>query len=119
VVQVADINSVIAEIAASAQEQSIALGEVNSSVNHMDQMTQQNAAMVEQTTAASHGLADQGAELAALISRFKVGRADQAAAGTPRRSPLPARSRSVQLRTQGSAALKSAPGADENAWEEF
>ena len=70
--QVAQINSVVAEIAASAQEQSTGLHQVNIAVNQMDQVTQQNAAMVEQTTAASHSLAKEAGELAQLMTRFRL-----------------------------------------------
>jgi methyl-accepting chemotaxis protein len=71
--QVAQINSVVSEIAASAQEQSGGLQQVNVAINQMDQVTQQNAAMVEESTAASHALAREAQDLARLISRFKVG----------------------------------------------
>jgi methyl-accepting chemotaxis protein len=70
--QVAEINAVVVEIAASAKEQATGLAEVNTAVNQMDQVTQQNAAMVEQSTAASHSLAQEADELGRLVSRFKV-----------------------------------------------
>jgi methyl-accepting chemotaxis protein len=71
--QVADINGVITEIAASAQEQASGLGEVNSAVNQMDQVTQQNAAMVDQTAAVSSQLLKHGETLIGVISGFKLG----------------------------------------------
>jgi methyl-accepting chemotaxis protein len=71
--QVAQINGVVGEIAASAQEQSSGLQQVNVAINQMDQVTQQNAAMVEESTAASHALAREAQGLARLIGRFKVG----------------------------------------------
>ena len=70
--QVTELNGVVLEIASSAAEQAAGLGEVNTAVNQMDQVTQQNAAMVEQTTAASHSLAHETDELSALIGRFRV-----------------------------------------------
>lgn len=70
--QVAEIADLVGEIASSAREQSTGLHEVNSSVNRMDQMTQQNAAMVEETTAASHTLENDASELADLIARFQT-----------------------------------------------
>jgi methyl-accepting chemotaxis protein len=73
-VQVAEINSVIVGIATSAQEQAVGLQEVNTAVNQMDQVTQQNAAMVEETTAASHSLAQEANELSRLINGFRVDR---------------------------------------------
>ncbi len=74
--QVDDINSVVVNIAAGAQEQATGLAQVNSAINQMDQTTQQNAAMVEQTTAASRSLADEAARLAALIAQFTVSGAE-------------------------------------------
>ena len=73
VTDVASITDLVSEIAASAAEQSAGLSEVNTAINAMDQMTQQNAAMVEQSTAASHALAQQAAELARLTGQFRVG----------------------------------------------
>jgi methyl-accepting chemotaxis protein len=70
--QVERLNILITEIAASAREQATGLGEVNTAVNQMDQVTQQNAAMVDETTVASTGLADQASELSRLIGRFKL-----------------------------------------------
>jgi methyl-accepting chemotaxis protein len=72
VAKVIDVSKIVAEIAASAREQATGLGEVNVAVNQMDQVTQQNAAMVEQSTAASHGLAHEADDLARLMSQFKV-----------------------------------------------
>ena len=63
----------MAELAASAKEQATGLGEVNTAVNQMDQVTQQNAAMVEQATAASHSLSGEAAELARLVGQFRIG----------------------------------------------
>ena len=73
--QVSDITLLVSEIAASAQEQATGLSQVNSAVNQMDQVTQQNAAMVEETTAASHSLASESAELNRLVGNFKLSRA--------------------------------------------
>jgi methyl-accepting chemotaxis protein len=72
-VQVTEINGIVADIAGSATEQSSGLAQVNIAVNQMDQVTQQNAAMVEQSTAAAHSLANEANELSRLISRFKLG----------------------------------------------
>ncbi|HEY8617492.1 methyl-accepting chemotaxis protein [Phenylobacterium sp.] len=69
---VLQINTLIAEIAASAAEQSTGLAEVNTAVASMDQMTQQNAAMVEQSSAASESLRTEAERLAALIARFRT-----------------------------------------------
>lgn len=70
--RVAQIDSLVREIAASAQEQATGLAQVNSAVNQMDQVTQQNAAMVEESTAACQALASEAADLSASVARFVV-----------------------------------------------
>jgi len=70
--RVNEISDLIAEIAASASEQSTGLLQVNTAVNQMDQVTQQNAAMVEESTAASHALAQEAEQLQRAVSRFQV-----------------------------------------------
>jgi methyl-accepting chemotaxis protein len=72
VAQVVEINTVVTDIAASAHEQATGLDQVNSAVNQMDQVTQKNAAMVEETTAAAHGLAGESEELGRLVARYKI-----------------------------------------------
>jgi methyl-accepting chemotaxis protein len=69
---VGEINVSISEIAASAREQASGLAEVNTAVNQMDQVTQQNAAMVEQSTAATHSLANETRALIQAMSQFKI-----------------------------------------------
>ncbi|HEX5932637.1 MAG TPA: methyl-accepting chemotaxis protein [Pseudorhizobium sp.] len=64
------VNAHVETIATASREQATALQEINSSVNQMDQMTQQNAAMVEETTAASQTLAEQSIQLQHLLSAF-------------------------------------------------
>ena len=61
-----------ASIATAAREQATGLQEVNVAVNSMDQMTQQNAAMVEETTAASQTLAEESRELKSLLAKFRL-----------------------------------------------
>lgn len=70
--QVVRVNHLMEAITTSSREQSVGLAEVNTAVNHMDQTTQQNAAMVEQSTAASSALAGEAARLRELVSRFKL-----------------------------------------------
>ena len=77
--EVTRINGLVVEIAASAQEQAAGLDQVNVAVNQMDQVTQQNAAMVEESTAASHALSREADNLSGLMSQFRVGGEAQAA----------------------------------------
>ncbi|WP_454848237.1 methyl-accepting chemotaxis protein [Rhizobium binxianense] len=70
--QIVTISQHVEMIARASHDQSSALQEVNSTVNQMDQMTQQNAAMVEETTAASRELANEADSLLRLIQQFKI-----------------------------------------------
>ncbi len=70
--RVGDVTRLITEISASVREQANGLKEVNIAVNRMDQITQQNAAMVEESTAASHAMRQEAEQLGSMIRRFKV-----------------------------------------------
>lgn len=70
--KVSEFSKVMADIAAGAQEQAIGIGQISTAVSQMDQMTQQNAAMVERTSAASQSLAAKAAELSALMGEFNL-----------------------------------------------
>jgi methyl-accepting chemotaxis protein len=70
--QVATIDSLVATIAASAVEQSAGLNQVNIAVNGMDQVTQQNAAMVEESTAATQTLRREVEDLFSMIAQFNI-----------------------------------------------
>ena len=67
--RVADI---VGEIALASREQSAGIAQINQAVTHLDGVTQQNAALVEQTSAASNALQDQARELAVLAASFKL-----------------------------------------------
>lgn len=70
--QVQGINGLIQHISMSSQEQASGLREINIAVNQMDQMTQQNAAMVEETSAASMILNDEARTLSEMVTHFKI-----------------------------------------------
>ncbi|WP_426000775.1 methyl-accepting chemotaxis protein [Caulobacter sp. DWR1-3-2b1] len=72
-VKVGEIDTLISEIARSSQEQATGLHQVNTAVNQMDQVTQQNAAMVEETTAAASNLNTEARDLAKLVAHFQIG----------------------------------------------
>jgi methyl-accepting chemotaxis protein len=123
--QVAELNALILEIAASAQEQASGLHEVNTAVNQMDQVTQQNAAMVEQSTAASHSLTSEAVELARLTGKFQIGQNTAARLPDPPRKALPA-SRPAARQPAKSLALAAPPkpqlvtaGNADDQWKEF
>jgi methyl-accepting chemotaxis protein len=127
VAEVQEINRHVHAIAEASREQSLGLQEINTAVNTMDEGTQKNAAMVEETTAASHSLAHEAMALAQLMSQFKLdgavanqGRPSFAkpAATTASHGPVasPARQLGQKLTNafRGNAALKQEP-----EWSEF
>ena len=85
VTQVCEVDRLVSNIAAAAVEEATGLKEVNRAVNQIDQVTQQNAAMVEQTSAANDVLAREVTELIRLTRRFKVN-----TAASPRQEPCAA-----------------------------
>jgi methyl-accepting chemotaxis protein len=78
VASVRRVTDIIGEISAAASEQSQGIGQVNVAVNQLDQMTQQNAALVEESTAAAESLKEQANLLAEAVSAFKLNTADNA-----------------------------------------
>jgi len=74
--RVAEISAAIRQMAAGAQEQSGAIQAINVTIEQMNHATQQNAAMVEETTAASRTLFDESTKLAGLIRQFRVAGAE-------------------------------------------
>jgi len=72
VTQVGDINANVAAIVKASKEQTIGLREINAAINSLDQTTQQNAAMVEESTAASLRLANEADTLHTLLAQFRM-----------------------------------------------
>jgi methyl-accepting chemotaxis protein len=114
------INTDILAIIDASREQSVALGEINKAVNQVDQGTQQNAAMVEEQTAASRSLAQESQALFALLDQFRFGQsAMPSTSAAPSFAARPAAPKvapraAAPLRSVGSAALAADPG-----WEDF
>ncbi len=125
--QVARITHLVADIAASAQEQATGLQQVNTAVNQMDQVTQQNAAMVEESTAASHSLAQETEQLSRLIGQFRTGDATHevvALRKRPAHRAAPERSTqtthaAMKTTGYGGVALKPQQQPAQDGWEEF
>ena len=72
VASVQRVTDIIGEITAAASEQSDGIGQVNTAVTQLDQMTQQNAALVEQSAAAAESLKDQAQRLNQIVGTFRV-----------------------------------------------
>ncbi|MGR6429387.1 methyl-accepting chemotaxis protein [Rhizobium sp. PAMB 3174] len=116
---IVSINEHMESIAVSAKEQSTGLQEVNQAVNAMDQTTQQNAAMVEQSNAASNSLAQEAVRLKDLVSRFQLdGMATVQASSLRQTARAMSRPQSPAAMAQRPARVAAA-GAGGGNWEEF
>jgi methyl-accepting chemotaxis protein len=115
--RIAQIDGLVATIASSAERQATGLQQINTAVSEMDSMTQQNAAMVEQATAAARSLASEADGMARQIGVFRIDAA--AATGRPAaRTPAPTPSRPAMRsrpRVVGNAAL----AVNEDDWSAF
>ncbi|MBB3455533.1 methyl-accepting chemotaxis protein [Rhizobium sp. BK313] len=122
--RVLKINDHIHSIATAAREQATGLTEVNKAVNQMDEVTQRNAAMVEETSAATHRLSAEADGLVRLVARFKV---DTGAASAPaparaethRPVASPARRMIGKVAGAFAGGGAAATAAAAQSWEEF
>ena len=118
--QVQEINTNVVAIVEGAREQATGLKEINQSVNAMDQGTQQNAAMVEQSTAASHSLAREAEALFSLIGQFRVGQqANAPRAVDAGHHAQPVASPARKMAGQVIRAFSGNAAAAQENWEEF
>ncbi|WP_017773535.1 methyl-accepting chemotaxis protein [Paraburkholderia kururiensis] len=84
---VARVTDIMGEIAAASTEQSRGIEQVNVAITQMDEVTQQNAALVEEAAAASRSLEDQGHQLTEAVSFFRLGSNEEARYGRPALAP--------------------------------
>ncbi len=130
--RVLSINDHIHSIAVASREQATGLAEVNTAVNQMDQVTQRNAAMVEETSAATSKLSSEADSLFALVSNFNIGHegersvepvrvsrpvAATPAAHRPRVSPVKAMTGALSRAFGGGGTATATAAAGD--WEEF
>jgi methyl-accepting chemotaxis protein len=112
--RVGEISDRVAEIARSTESQSVNLQQVNAAVGEMDRMTQQNAAMVEESTAAARSLAEEARDLNQLVGQFRTGSESAKSVATIAAAP---RRKFAQPAVVGNLAIKSEPAGDD--WSEF
>jgi methyl-accepting chemotaxis protein len=133
------VNGLIAEISAASQEQSQSLGQVSDTVQQLEKVTQQNAAMVEEATAASASLEEQAEALTRAVGSFKLaedGRGDAPPAPRPAPAAVPAQAQKPKAtalprqearpavpelprRREGKRPQAKAGKVNEEGWEEF
>ena len=134
VASVRRVTDIMGEITSASSEQSIGIDQVNTAITQMDQVTQQNAALVEQAAAAAESMQDQAANLARLADSFKLGNEHLAPAmAAPRPKPrvaaapvmrpaaAPKRltSSAPSARAASASASKPATVGGDKDWEEF
>ena len=120
VASVQRVTDIMAEISAASQEQSAGIEQVNQTVMQMDETTQQNAALVEEATAAARSMEEQAGHLTDAVSLFKLeGQAAPAVAAAPAaRHAAPARPRAPAAPVRR-AAVREPVLANEGDWQEF
>ena len=131
------VTQIMTQISHASEEQSIGIAQVNDAITQMDQVTQQNAALVEQAAAAAESMQEQSAKLADVVSVFKLdGLQLPAPASAPRAAPravtrpvLPPRGKRAAAALPAAAAPATRIAADvkrkpvttgeSDGWEEF
>jgi methyl-accepting chemotaxis protein len=118
------VSDIIAEIAAASQEQSSGIEQVNKAVMQLDEVTQQNAALVEEAAASSEALDEQARTMADRMGFFSVDEQaihdEPAPAPTRRERPAPARNKRATTAAPARRRSKPAPSsASDDDWEEF
>jgi methyl-accepting chemotaxis protein len=117
------VTDIMAEIASASQEQTGGIEQVNQAIGQMDQVTQQNAALVEESAAAAASMQEQAAKLAQVVGVFRLDR-QAAAPVAPARAAPPRPARPAAVRAPRSAIAAPAPRRASRAvagddWEEF
>jgi methyl-accepting chemotaxis protein len=128
------VTDIVTEIATASNEQSSGIEQVNKAVMQLDELTQQNAALVEQASAASQAMAEQARDLNTSMSRYQVNeaatsavapeattRVAEVAAADRRKASRPwAEKKAPAAKTPATrAATRAANGADDTEWKEF
>jgi methyl-accepting chemotaxis protein len=132
VLRVKKVTDVMAEIASSSREQASGIEQVNKAITMMDEVTQQNAALVEEASAAAQALTEQASNLTQLISRYEVGegsaevaphsaaRPATAAPATERRGPnRPLTGKKRPVAVPKPAPVRAASAGGEEQWKDF
>jgi methyl-accepting chemotaxis protein len=118
------VTDIVAEIAAASSEQSAGIDQVNHAVLQMDEMTQQNAALVEESAAAARAMHEQATELSRQVSFFQVsGQGGSSAAKAPRKDATQQEMETVFAAVRSQPAPRAQRPAeaagDAGVWKEF
>ncbi|MDH1230299.1 methyl-accepting chemotaxis protein [Stenotrophomonas sp. GD03930] len=119
VASVQRVTDIMADISAASQEQSSGIEQVNQAVVQMDETTQQNAALVEEASAAARSMEEQANLLAEAVSVFRTGTATAAAVVRPALAAVAASVAPVRRPTVLSPRIDSTLAANAGGWQEF
>ena len=119
VASVQRVTDIMADISAASQEQSSGIEQVNQAVVQMDETTQQNAALVEEASAAARSMEEQANLLAEAVSVFRTGTATAAAVVRPALAAVAASVAPVRRPTVLSPRIDSTLAANASGWQEF
>ncbi len=119
VASVQRVTDIMADISAASQEQSSGIEQVNQAVVQMDETTQQNAALVEEASAAARSMEEQSNLLAEAVSVFRTGAATAAAAVRPALAAVAATITPVRRPAALSPRIEPTLAANAGGWEEF
>jgi methyl-accepting chemotaxis protein len=112
------VTDIVSEIAAASHEQSSGIEQVNKAVMQLDELTQQNAALVEEASAASQAMADQARGLNTSMQRYRVDAGMQSAASSTASPGARPEAASISEQTAGAGkAVAREPGAAKAAVE--
>jgi len=120
------VSDIIAEIAAASMEQSEGIEQVNKAISQMDEMTQQNAALVEEAAAASESMGEQAGNLNEMVGFFKTGNSAVSHSGVERRKDARPWGGQPVATAEPDKTVSAArhqkvvhSSTDESEWEEF
>jgi methyl-accepting chemotaxis protein len=135
VTSVQRVTDIMGEISAASSEQSAGIDQVNNAITSMDEVTQQNAALVEEAAAAAESLVEQAASLMDTVGAFRLAGGNQYNGQSRTSKPAPSYSSNSERRSNNSSMRASTPvakpaskpaariiaktGTDDGEWEEF
>ena len=119
VASVKKVSDIVAEIAAASREQSSGIEQVNAAVTQMDQMTQQNASLVEQATTSSRAMAEQAGELNRMMERYRLSELATTTVTAPTPTRAAGRERAEKRPVDRQWVRRSSPAAGGGEWTEF
>ncbi|MDX1738945.1 MAG: hypothetical protein R3261_11955, partial [Alphaproteobacteria bacterium] len=113
---------VVSEIAAASAEQSAGIDQVNRAITHIDEMTQQNAALVEESSASARSLEEQAESLVDLVNFFKIENSGSTKGNAGKKksaSKAESKSSNTAPKVKVIAPASTSSSKDDDDWEEF